>query len=113
MFLSTSPKIFRVGTKLIALKKYIKTKLHRKNTSKQFSQPATLRGGGGGSRTNRTPTPSPLHTHTHNTHTHTHTHTLFYVAKGKKRNKGKKERVSKQKLLTGCHQGQNVIVLVI
>ena len=56
----------------------------------------------------------PTHTNTHkHTHTHTHTHTLFYVAKGKKRNKGKKERVSKQKLLTGCHPGQNVTVLVI
>ena len=109
MFLSTSPKIFRVGTKLIALKKYIKTKLHRKNISKQFSQPATLRGGGGGGRWwSDEPYPHALSlTHTHTTHTHTHTHTLFYVAKGKK------ERVSKQKLLTGCHQGQNVIVLVI
>ena len=27
--------------------------------------------------------------------------------------KGKKERVSKQKLLKGCHQGQNIIVLAI
>ena len=31
----------------------------------------------------------------------------------KKGDKGKKERVSKQKLLKGCHQGQNIIVLVI
>ena len=35
------------------------------------------------------------------------------VAKRKKGDKGKKERVSKQKLLKGCHQGQNVIVLAI
>ena len=27
--------------------------------------------------------------------------------------KGKKERVSKQKLLKGCHQGQNVTVLIM
>ena len=34
---------------------------------------------------------------------------LFYVVKMKKtRNKGKKEKVSKQKLLKGCHQGQNI-----
>ena len=46
-------------------------------------------------------------------HTHTHTHTLFCVAKIKKGNKGRKERVSKQKLLKGCHQGQNVTVLAI
>ena len=37
---------------------------------------------------------------------------LFCVAKRKKGNKGKK-RVSKQKLLKDCHQGQNVIVLAI
>ena len=38
----------------------------------------------------------------------------FYLhRKKKKRNKGKKERVSKQKLLKGCHQGQNIIVLPI
>ena len=37
---------------------------------------------------------------------------LFCIAKRKKRNKGKK-RVSKQKLLKGCHQSQNVIVLAI
>ena len=30
---------------------------------------------------------------------------LFCVAKRKKGDKGKKERVSKQKLLKGCHQG--------
>ena len=34
-------------------------------------------------------------------------------AKRKKGDKGKKERVSKQKLLKGCHQGQNIIVLAI
>ena len=38
---------------------------------------------------------------------------LFCVAKRKKADKGKKERVSKQKLLKGCHQGQNIIVLVV
>ena len=39
---------------------------------------------------------------------------IFCVAKRKKGDKGKKERVSKQKLLKGCcHQGQNIIVLTI
>ena len=38
---------------------------------------------------------------------------LFCVAKRKKENKGKKERHSKQKLIKGCHQGQNVTVLAI
>ena len=38
---------------------------------------------------------------------------LFCVAKRKKEDKGKKEKVSKQKLLKGCHQGQNIIVLPI
>ena len=38
---------------------------------------------------------------------------LFGMAKRKKGDKGKKERVSKQKLLKGCHQGQNIIVLAI
>ena len=38
---------------------------------------------------------------------------LFCVAKRKKGDKGKKGRVSKQKLLKGCHQGQNIIVLAI
>ena len=38
---------------------------------------------------------------------------LFFVAKRKKRDKSKKERFSKQKLLKGCHQGQNIIVLAI
>ena len=42
-----------------------------------------------------------------------HDHPIFYVAKTKKGNKGKKEKVSKQKLLKGCHQGENVTVLVI
>ena len=37
---------------------------------------------------------------------------LVCVAK-KKGNKGKKERVSKQKVLKGCHQSQNVTVSVI
>ena len=37
----------------------------------------------------------------------------FCVAKRKKRNKGKKQRVLKQKLLQECHQSQNVTVLVI
>ena len=38
---------------------------------------------------------------------------LFRVAKIKKGNKGKAEKVSKQKLLKGCHQRQNVTVLVM
>ena len=38
---------------------------------------------------------------------------FFCVAKRKKGEKGKKERVRKQKLLKGCHQGQNVTVLAI
>ena len=38
---------------------------------------------------------------------------LFCVAKRKKGNKAKKERLSKQKLLKRCHQGQNVTVLAI
>ena len=38
---------------------------------------------------------------------------LFCIAKRKKGDKGKKERVSKQKLSKGCHQGQNIIVLAI
>ena len=38
---------------------------------------------------------------------------VFCVAKRKKRYKGKNERASKQKLLKRCHQGQNIIVLVI
>ena len=37
----------------------------------------------------------------------------FFPANRKKVNKGKKGRVSKQKLLKGCHQGQNVTVLAI
>ena len=40
-------------------------------------------------------------------------HPFFCVAKRKKRNKGKKERVSKQKLFKGCYQDQNVTVLAI
>ena len=38
---------------------------------------------------------------------------LFCVAKRKKGDKGKKERVSKEKLLKGCHQGQNIVVLAV
>ena len=38
---------------------------------------------------------------------------FFCVAKRKKGNKGRTERVSKQKLLKGCYQGQNVTVLAI
>ena len=47
---------------------------------------------------------TPPHTHTH-AHTHTHRcRPLFSVAKRKKKgNKGKEERVSKQKLFKGCH----------
>ena len=40
-------------------------------------------------------------------------HPIFCVAKTKKGNKGEKERVSKQKLLNGYHQGENVAVLVM
>ena len=42
-----------------------------------------------------------------------HGQPIFCVAKTNKGNKGKKERVSKQKLLKGCHQGANVIVTVL
>ena len=38
---------------------------------------------------------------------------FFCVTKRKKGEKGKKERVRKQKILKGCHQGQNVTVLTI
>ena len=38
---------------------------------------------------------------------------FFCEAKRNKKNKGKKERVSRQKLLKGSHQGQNVTVLAI
>ena len=38
---------------------------------------------------------------------------LFCVAKREKGEKVEKERVSKQKLSKGCHQGQNVTVLAI
>ena len=37
----------------------------------------------------------------------------FCVAKRTKGDNGKKERVSKQKLSKGCHQGQSIIVLTI
>ena len=37
----------------------------------------------------------------------------FCVSKRKREKKEKKERVSKQKLLNGCHQDQNVTVLAI
>ena len=57
------------------------------------------------------PPATRTHTHAH-THTHPHTHTLCCVAKRNKGNKGKK-RVSKQKLLKSCNQGQNVNVLAI
>ena len=40
-----------------------------------------------------------------------HGGTTYFAAKRK--SKGKKERVSKQKLLKGCHLGQNVTVLAI
>ena len=42
-----------------------------------------------------------------------HTLSVFCVTKRKKGNKGKEERVLKQKLLKVCHQGQNVTVLAI
>ena len=38
---------------------------------------------------------------------------FFWVPKRKKENKEKIERVSKQKLLKSCHQGQNVAILAI
>ena len=38
---------------------------------------------------------------------------FFAYQKEKMETNGKKERVSKQKLLKGCHQGQNIIVLAI
>ena len=38
---------------------------------------------------------------------------LFCVAKTEKEKKGKKEKVTKQKLLKVCHQDQNVTVLAI
>ena len=38
---------------------------------------------------------------------------FFCIAKRKKGDKCKKQRVSKQKLSKGCHQGQNIIVLAI
>ena len=44
---------------------------------------------------------------------HPTTPQLYCIAKRKKGNKKKKERESKQKLLKGCYQGQNVIVLAI
>ena len=37
----------------------------------------------------------------------------FFVAKTKKGEQGKKEKFSKQKILKGCRQGQNIIVLII
>ena len=37
----------------------------------------------------------------------------FLRSKKKKGRQREKERVSKQKLLKGCHQGQNIIVLTI
>ena len=39
--------------------------------------------------------------------------TTFLRNKKRKGNKGNKERSSKEKLLKGCHQGQNATVLVI
>ena len=43
---------------------------------------------------------------------HTHTHTLLH-SKKKNEKQRKKERISKQKLLKHCHQGQNDIVSAI
>ena len=40
-------------------------------------------------------------------------HPLFCGAKIKKENEGRIEKVSKQRLLKGCHQGENVTILVI
>ena len=45
-------------------------------------------------------------------HAPPHPSPYFCVTNGKKRNKEKKELVSKQKHLKGCHQGQNVTVLL-
>ena len=42
-----------------------------------------------------------------------HPPTFLRIKKKNKRNKGKKERVSKQNLLKVCQQGQNVTVLAI
>ena len=42
-----------------------------------------------------------------------HPPSFFCVAKRKEGNKRKKERLLKQKLLKGCHQGQNVTALAI
>ena len=42
-----------------------------------------------------------------------HSLRTFFAGNRKKGNKGKKGRVSKQKLLKGCHQDQNVNVLAI
>ena len=44
---------------------------------------------------------------------HAHPHPFFFFVAKKIGKKGKKERVSKQKLLKGYHQGQNVTVLAI
>ena len=38
---------------------------------------------------------------------------LFFVAKIKKGNKGKKERLLKQKLLKGCRQNQNIVLIIL
>ena len=40
-------------------------------------------------------------------------HTFLRSKKKKRRQRQKRKRVSKQKLLKGCHQGQNIIVLAI
>ena len=42
-----------------------------------------------------------------------HPHPTFCAAKRKTGSKRKKERVSKQKLLKGCYQGQNVILIAV
>ena len=57
-----------------------------------------LRGGRGGGVGGHASPPTPL---------------TFLHSEKKKERQSEKERVSKQKLLKGCHQGQNVIVLTI
>ena len=69
------------------------SKFTQKLTQRQYiSEPAKL--GEVGGKGSMPPPPAPT----------------FFQAKEKLETKQKKERVSKQKLLKGCHQGQNIIV---
>ena len=63
----------------------------------------------------RTIPPPYTHARTHlRTYARTHAHTLLRSKKKRKKSKkSKKERVSKQKLLKGSHQGQKVAILSI